>query len=248
MKKQNVSLSIRFGYTNNRKPMSFTLIELLVVIAIIAILAAILLPALNSARERGRAASCINNLKQLGMMVAQYADASEDYAPVAERWFTELADLKLLTNYLVEVTETHPNGVGLYANVSETPTNLVCPSLVYEPSFFKSTYNYTMNARTYGYNDGRNPVLWVRRKIITIGNPSSRMTLADGQPSASVAYENRTDNFGISSNRHNNGANVLFADGHVAFVDPTSLKGGRDLWDADPDFFGPNSDTEANDR
>ena len=213
----------------------FTLIELLVVIAIIAVLAGMLLPALNSAREQGKSVTCLSDFKQLGLACQMYSNDNSDYLLPTELKFADSSTgnsarhfglyAGLEDRYLAPYLGVHPyatyGSIGVASNGKIYRTPMLCPSL----QFKNVTINgYIMTYQLKAKENSSGSAVLIARKVVKIGSlkyPSDLFHISEGNSNClmvdwdTVYTPDLNKACGSIDFRHRGSANLLFADAHA---------------------------------
>ncbi len=227
------------------RPRPFTLIELLVVIAIIAILASMLLPALQQAKNKAHSILCMNNQKQQGIAMMQYTDENDGYYPVstADRWETTWDCL--VAPYLGldgngGPSEWYKNKTWGDSNsgVISTPI-LRCPSEDTTDMAHERSYSANGLISEDPANTDRRGLLrkTLSRKTASITKPVQTICIAEYWGTANKQFQTSqsfvsgwTGSSAVPRNKsgrffHEFNQNFLFCDGHVEALNPTHVFG-----------------------
>ena len=242
----SLKVSLPFDYTDQQlvriimtARRAFTLTELIVSIGIIGLLAILILPAYNGARNAAANGACVSNLKNIGSeLYAFSADNNGDAIPAAQPltdggsqatvpWYDIAQNQGYMQDYCRQEWTTRVRGT---EKKYKCPANKSIGNNV-------ANFNYAINYHTFPPISGTEKA----RKMVSIQNPSKRMWItepADGDPGYYIFYTPYFSLQNLEPERHNGGINCLFVDGSVRHIANSGKQYAVDNLDEYNEFIG----------
>jgi prepilin-type N-terminal cleavage/methylation domain-containing protein/prepilin-type processing-associated H-X9-DG protein len=222
----------------------FTLIELLVVIAIIAILAAILFPVFARAREKARQSSCLSNVKQMMTAVHMYIQDYDERTPLRASYTDEMDvldpedggnDADYSKIYWFECIYPYVKNAQIFSCPSHSDTQIhsggSTPNKGKLHPEFPDGVNYAWNTDLHA------------DRIANFEHPTRLGVICDGGRNnywrLQAPFESSTNHYSWDYDRHNDGSNCGFADGHAKWL-KVSFQDGETVTDDSPIYGNPN--------